>query len=324
MSRIDAFGLARQTAGFGTKVSTMEYFPPVETSEPDTDNTEIEVNETSGTRFPTGIEYGTLFHRIPVSLAPRMDSLPRLLSGALGQPTTTTPTAPAKLHTFDPTAAGKVPEPHSMFVVRKDPSPAIVDLFWDALVDSFSIDFAANDVMKANFNYVALDLDDTQAAPTVTSDISKRRVFTEVVVYFDSGAGEAAIKCQSAGVTYSNNLDTDEAILGTRKLYALPYGNADCEVRFSPREALAAHYRRAMTASPTTCTMRIVATGATITGAEKQKVEIDIAAFEYLKAPAAVSGAEVLKMVEVTGRAKLSDTTSKFVTVLVENTVATY
>jgi hypothetical protein len=330
MSRVDVVALARQTAGMGTKVTSMEYYVPVESSDATQNRDTLEIEETVGDRFPTGLDYGTRYFEPNMSGAPRMASVPRILSGFLGLPDSVPgsgATAGTNVHTFDPTASGKVPEPHSIFVVRNDPSPAIVDLFWDARGNELEFSVQPNDFLRMNAGWIALDLDDSQSAPTPTTDLTHRRKFSECVVQVssDNGSTWSSYVTAAFGITYSNNLDTDEAILGSRKLYALPYGNANCEVWFSPRTALATEYRRALTADPTATAIRMTATGPVIgSTAVTEKVIVTVAAAEVTDAPAAVSGADVLKMIEVTARAKKNETTGKFVTVAITNAVATY
>lgn len=328
MSRVDIVGLAKQSA-FGTKTTVMEHYPP-EVSMDITDNRQaLTIEETIGSRFPTGLDYGTRYFDLAINGAFRPASGPRMKSGFLGAPDTVAGTAGdtgSFVHTFDPTLAGKTPVPHSLFGVRKDPSPAIVDLFWDALGNTFDETYAPNAYVLGTYNWIALDLDDTQSAPSPSRDTSARWKFSQVAVFVNlAGAGEVAVKCASASVSYNNNLDTDEAILGSRKLYALPVGNADCEIKFSPREALNTYYREALKADPTTSSLRIVATGPAIAGTTKFfTVETDVSAFEITDAPASISGADVLKMVEVTGRAKLDDVTGKFVKQIYTNATASY
>ncbi len=121
------------------------------------------------------------------------------------------------------------------------------------------------------------------------------------------------------GITYRNNLDTDNAILGSRKLYSLPVGNADCEVRFTPRVTLNTFYRRALAADPDDLALRMTATGSA-----GEVIQVTVHSVEITDAPAAVSGADVLKGIEITGRARLNPSDSKFVTIAVTNSVATY
>jgi len=324
MSRVDFVGLARQTTGMGTAEDTMEYYVPVESATPDTDRESLEMDETIGTRFPTGLEYGTRFFTIPLVGAPRVASLPRILSAFIGQPTSASGGPPGDhKHTQEATGAGMQPEPHSLFVVRMDPDPPIVDLFWDAKGNELALDVAPNDFLRMEASFIALDNDDTQAAPTPTSDLTKRWKFSQCTVEFSDDDQVTWSNSVTAGwgITYTNNLDTDNAILGSRKLYGLPDGNADMEVRWSPRDVLEEQYRRYLLADPETLALRMTALSTT------GKLVVTVHAFEITDAPAPVNAAEVLKMIEVTGRAKVCEAgtnAGKFVTFETFNSVATY
>lgn len=319
MSRIDIVGLAQQTAGMGTKVTTMEYFVPVETSNVNANRETLEIQETIGTRFPTGLDYGTRFFEVPMAGAPRASSFPRVLSGFMGNPDTS-----GSVHTFEPTGAGKTPLPHSIFVVREDPvtfgQTAITDLFWDARGNEIAVNIAANDYVKMDAGWIAIDLDDTQAAPTPTYDTSKRFKFSDVTTEWsiDEEASWQPIVCASAGFTYRNNLDTDEAVLGSRKLYSLPYGNADCEFRFSARSTMEDFYRYALDADPTDLAFKL-----TCTNADGDIMVVTVHACQEVEAPAPVSGADVLKAIDVTARAHVNDD-GDFVTVAITNDVVSY
>jgi hypothetical protein len=181
VSRVDIVGLGRQVTGRGTKVTAMDYYVPVESAGVDQDATELTIEETVGNRFPVGLEYGTRFFNVPMVGAPRLASLPRVLSGFVGQPTTTG-TTPTYTHTQDPVLAGKIAEWHSIFVVRKDPVPPIVDLFWDARGNSIALDVAPNDFLRMEANWIALQLDDQQSSPIATTDLTHRTKFAECVV----------------------------------------------------------------------------------------------------------------------------------------------
>lgn len=300
----------------------MEYYVPVETADVATNRETLEIEETTGTRFPIGIDYGTRYFEIPMVGAPRVASLPRVLSGFLGQPATTG--AGPYVHTFDPTAAGKMAEWHSIFAVRKDPVPPIIDLFYDARGNELSLDIAPNDYLRFSATWYALHLDDTAALPTPTTDMTQRKKFSEAIVELSADGGTTWTPKVSAawGFTYNNNLDTDNAVLGTRELYAMPEGNADLEVRWSPREGMNQAYRDYLLADPLTTGVRMTATGAA-----GEKVIVTVHAAEITETTAPISGADVLKMVEVTARAKVGTTgpaAGKFITVAVTNSVATY
>jgi hypothetical protein len=328
MSRLDIVGIAKQSA-LGTKQTTMEQFPPEVSMDPTVNRTQVQIDETLGSRFPSGQDNGTKYYDLKMSGALRPTSLPRIKSGFMGAPVTTAFTAGdagSYQHVFDPTLGGAAPVAHSIFAVRKDPSPAIVDLFFDAIGNSFTETYAPNAYVMGEWDWIALDLDGTQSAPSPSRDTSPRFKFDQVAVYVNlNGAGEAAVKCAEASVAYNNNLDVDEAVLGSRKLYALPVGNADCQITFSPREALNSYYRENLKDDPTTSSLRIVATGPAIAATSKfYTVETVVSAFEITDAPATIDAATVLKMVQVTARCKLDDVTGKFVTQKITNSTATY
>ena len=253
-------GLARQDAGKGDKTTTMEYFVPVESAGITTNRETLEIQETTGTRFPIGIDYGTRYFEIPLSGAPRVASLPRILSAFLGQPVSATAGA-HKAHTFDPTLAGKIAEWHSIFAVRNDPNPPIVDLFYDCR-GTVALNIAPNDYLRFDATFFGLHLDDAAAAPVPTTDMTNRKKFSEANVAISVDGGTTFNDQVSAGwgITYNNNLDTDEAMLGSRDLYALPEGNVDLEVRFSPRESMNTFYRQYLQADPSQIAVKLTAT----------------------------------------------------------------
>jgi hypothetical protein len=328
MSRIDIFGLAKQTDA-STKNATMEYYPPVESCEVEHAVETMEVDETTGHRFPTGMDYGTEFWNLSLKATPRMASLPRLLSMWFGQPVTSTPDAggapAARNHQFLATPTSAAPKEHSIFAVRKDPSPAIIDLFWTCLGDELSFAIESNDFLKLEGAIIARELDDTQSAPTQTLDNTARMSFDQVKCYASvNGAGEAEVKVRKFAVTYQNNLDTEDVILGTRRLQSLNVDNAMCEVSFQPTGALSTEYRRALLSDPDKVKLRFEALGAVIGAATKYKVEFIIYACEYIEAPANIDAGERLKDIEITARARYDEVASKFVECNVVNIVATY
>jgi hypothetical protein len=326
--RNDIFGLAKQT-GLGTKQTVMEYFPPVETVSPGASRETLEEEETTGTRFPTGIEYGTQFWEVQVEGAARFNSLPRLLSGFLCAPVTTTPDgtgAPTgRNHAFDVAAPGAAPVPHSMFVVRRDPSPPIVDLFWDALGNELELSVEPNGFVRYAAGYVARELDDGQPAPSPTLDVSKRIPFDLCKAHLSVDDGpETEVAVAGFSLAYSNSIDTDEAVLGSRRLFTVEPGNATAEVTFMPRQGLEEHYRRALQDDPASVRIRLEALGAVIGAAVRYKLEVIVHSCEYVDAPAEINAAERLKSIEVTARARYDDTSSKFVTVNVVNEINAY
>lgn len=327
MSRVDAVGLAFQAA-FGTAETTMEYFIPVETADVNENPTDLTIEETIGNRFATALDRGTRFFDVPMAGALRSASGTRLFSGFVCEPVTTG--AGPYTHVMDPTVAGHAPQFHSAFAVRNDPiavgQDPIVDLFYDMLGNQLDVTINANDYVKFNAAWIALNLDDGQAAPVVSADASAKLKFDQVVVStsVDDGTTWVDLLAAAAGVTYQNNLDTDEAVLGSRSLYALPYGNADAQVTFTARSDMLSWYRAALIADPADLSVRLVATGAT-----PDVFTALLASVQEITAPAPISGANVLKGVDVTARAHLDSlgagpNAGKFFTATFVNAVATY
>jgi hypothetical protein len=329
MSRVDEYGLARQSSGRGTPNATMQYWPPVETVEVRDQAVDITVEETIGNRFPAGLDYGTRFFSITPRGVARFASLPRILSGFLGQPDAGAAVSGVYPQVFDPAAAGKIPEWHSMYVVRNDPlaaatpGDAIIDLFTDCRGEQLDIDVEANNYLRFAAQFYGLLLDDDDANPTSSIDTSSRVKFPYVSVFLDDGGGEEEVKCRSWGLTYTNGHDTDQAILGSTELYDLPYGNANCQIRFQPRDGLSAHYRRALETEPESVKIRMIADNGLAAGS-RLAFEWIAYAMETVEAPADVNAAEVLKMINVTGRVKYSAGDSKFIQATVNVPVATY
>lgn len=324
MSRIDKVGLGKQTA-LGTKNTVADYFTLVESCEPGHNREIIEQEETTGVRHPSGVDYGVEFWTLDVKLATRWSSLGRWLSLWFGQPTTTTPdvtNAPtARNHLF----AANAPKEHSLYVVRRDPSPVVTDLFWDGLGDELELSIEPNGFLMLNGKVVCRALDDTQGDPSATLDSTARVSFDQVKVYVSvDGGAEAEVKCRTWSASYKNNIDTDEEVLGQRLLHTLKEGNTDLDVSFEPKDALSTHYRRALQADPAKVKLRMEALGATIGGTTKYKLEQIVYACEYVEAPLPVSAGERLKTVEIKARGRYDEAVSKLQDINLVNIVAAY
>lgn len=328
MSRIDKFGIAKQS-GAGAKQTTMEYWPPIMSVESDHDVQTIEIEENTGVRAPSAIEYGVEFWKVKLKVgAVRYSSLPRLLSMFFGAPVTTTPDvtgAPTgRKHAF---SANNSPLHHSLFKVEVDPSPQIIDLFWDVLGDSLTLSVAVNEFVSLEADCVAKELDDTQTTPSATLDTSARIAFDACTVGLSvDGGGEVFAKVDGYELKYENGIDTGEAVLGSRRLYALLAGNSSAEVAFKVKDnaLFAAHYRRALLTDPSQVKVRLLAIGAVIGGAVTYQLETILYASEYLEAPANISAADRLKEVAVKARGHYDSGTGKFLEVNVQNIIAAY
>lgn len=323
MARRDSFGIAAQTA-WGTANATPDYYIPVTSVTVSPNEETIEVEETTGTRFPSRIEKGTRYSELSVEGPVRVESFGSILYAALGEPTTTN-NDPAYIHEFDPAAASKVPLPVSMRVSRVDPDTPIVDQFEDAIVNTLSVSCEPNGYASYTASFVAKDYE-SAATPSPTLDFSDRFPFHQLTAYISvNGGSETEIPLASWSVEYNNNIPTDAFVLGQRTLWEVVEDNADCSVTFSPRSDLNDHYRRALADSPDAVKLRLEATGDVIgSAAGNVRFEVTLHLLEYTDAPANISASDRLNMIEVSGRAAYDDANSKFVTFELENEVASY
>jgi hypothetical protein len=323
--RKDSLGLAKQV-DLATEQTVMEYFPPVTDVTVTPQEQTMTIEETTGTEFPTGLEYGTNFYVVDAKGACRYSSLPRIISAHMGPPVTTSPDnvgAPtARKHAFD---AANAPVPHSLLVSRVDPNPTIVDLIYGCLGNTLTLIVDPNGFMQFESSLIGMSNDQVQPAPTVTLDASKRVKFYDAKAYFTvNGGAENEFKCAGFNLAYNTNIDTDEAILGTQSLYTIQNQNKDAEVGFTVRDLLSAHYRRRLSSVPDSVKIRLTANGIIIGATTAFQVEVIIYACEYIDAPAAVSAQNRLKSIPVKARAKLDPVSGKFITVSVINTVTAY
>jgi hypothetical protein len=330
VSRVDSVGIAKQTA-VGTKNVTAEYFPPVESADSDYNRDEIVVEETIGHRHPTPLDYGLNFWKVKMKGAPRYASLPRILSMHCGLPVTTTPdvtNAPtARSHLFSLTSTLGAPKEHSIYLTRRDPVPAINDLFYDCYGDDIEFSIAAGEVLKFESTAVAPQIDSGQSVPTATLDATSRVRFHEVVVGLSvDGGGEVVTKCGSASIKLGNNIDTDQKILGSKQLDGISPGNTDLDVQFEvmDKTLLQAWYNRNLQANPAVNKVRITGTGAVIGGAITYKFEMIAYACEITDAPANIDAASRLRSIPIKARGRYDTVASKLVDFTVVNIVTTY
>jgi hypothetical protein len=232
--------------------------------------------------------------------------------------------------TVTPTTAGVfpkgVPVPHSILLNRADPAPNITDLVFDALGNEFTLACETNGFVMLNGTLIALDNDDTQPAPSPTSDFSPRWTFDQVTLVMSVG-GAASVPCvlRNFSFNYNNNLDTDQAVLGQRKLYTVAPENRDAQISFSTRDAnLLSHYRRALKDDPDSVKLTFTIRGPLIGGGFFQDIVLTTYVAEYTEAPAPLSAGDRLKAIDVVARCRYDDVAGKFVTLAVNNTVAGY
>lgn len=332
MSRVDAVGLAAQVGagkgGMGTKKTAMEFFVPVESAQPAPNMAEMSADETIGSRFPIDREVGAVFYEPALTGKVRGTNLPRLLSSYMGDPVTTMVSTGIYNHVFDPVLPAAVPRALSLLLHRADPSPPITDLFWDCLGNDLTLSLATNDWLSFEAAFVARSLDDTQAAPTVVQDLTKRYSFYKTTCFISipsvAGGVEAPVSLSGFNAAWTGNIDTDAIQLGSRDLYKIAPGNVDCEVTFTPLQDLAAYYRRAFLTTPEAVKLRILAQGPLISGSDYHEVEITLHRLLETAAAADIDASSSLNGVELTSQAALDPATGKFYTVRVKNAVASY
>lgn len=332
MSRLDSVGIAKQTGagagGLGTKQTVMEYFVPVESAEPGVNTEDMSAEETLGHPFPTDHEPGTQYFEPSFSGKARSASLPRILSGFLGDPLTTTPDAgaapTARNHNFDPVAR-PTPRAHSILLNRTDQDPAITDLLYDAIGQELALNVETDDWISFEASYVARENDETRPEPAVTADLTRRFRFWETKAYISvAGGAEAEVAVGGFGLTYSLNVTTDNKVLGSRRLYKTTPGNRDAELTFTPKQDLANYYRRAMLLEPESIKLRLEALGPIIGGAVRHKVELIAHRCFEIEAAADIDAGETLEGVDVSCAVVYDATAGKFVEANVVNTVALY
>lgn len=319
----DVFGLAKQ-ADLATEQTVMEFFAGIESADTGYNPQRISQDETTGSRFPEGSELGGEYWA-PTAAGPiRYGSIPRILSCFWGAPVTTAPDnvlAPTgKKHAFESGA----PLAHTLLMAREDPNPSIVDALVGCLGNDLTLDFAQNAFGKWNGSWFAVSLDSAQPDPVVVRDVTKRIASPKVKAYISvNGGGETEIKIGSWSLNYSNGIKPDDFILGQTDLFNLEEENATASVKFSVRQTLSTHYRRALLQTPDLVKIRLTATGALIGGAVSYTFEVIVNACEYITAPAALSAASRLKMIDIEAAAKIA-ADGKFVSANVINEVASY
>jgi hypothetical protein len=332
VSRNDFIALGKQTA-FGTKNITAGYFPPVESANAAPSREEMTTEETTGNRYPTALDYGVMGWDVTANGPLRAASAPRLFAGFWGLPTTTTPDATnaptARKHSWDTVALGTALSPTSIYVVRKDPNPAVVDLFWDCYGSELTLAVEPNGYLTWDATWKARDLDDTQSAPSPTPDLTTRWPFHQVVVQLGIDGGALA-NVTSSGIefTYTNNIDDDYGVLGSQRNASLGVHNADAEwtLKIKDATALSAHYRRNLQNSPAALKLHVTATGAKIGAGPSTTfytVDFTVQLANSTEAPLEVSAGDRLKEIEIKARAAYDGTAAKFVDAFVINEVAT-
>jgi len=331
MSQRDSIGIAKQTA-FGTKQATPEYYLDAESATVDGAPDLMAIDSTVGYSYPQPLEAGTQTYKVTLNVLPRAASLPRLLSAYLGAPTTTTVDVSAKQHAFDPVAAAGVAPYLSALVSRVDPVTDINDLLYDLRGSKFTISTKSGEMVKASFDFLGANNDNTQSTPTPTLDATERFKWHQMKLYANiAGAGEAEIKVNSMEFNYDTLIEDDHYILGSQSLASIPIGTAQAAgLKFTLTEedasSFSSWYRRALLSSSRPSIVYRIACLGSLVGATTQQAGFEIKMWnsEVLTAPADIDAKTRMRQIEITNRADYDKTNAKFVTINAWNTVATY
>lgn len=322
MSQKDKLGVALQ-ASVGTKKTTMDYWIPVTAASLAPSRDTLAISETAGIRVPLPEDMGSKSYAGSIDGAMRPDSFPAILGAAFGAPTTSTlVAATAWSHVFDPCASGKNPRPLSVFQVYGDPTTPIVDLFYDVYINGLEMSVAQNDYMLFSADCVGLHLDQSQSNPSATNDATSKFTATQVGAQISVDGGSLAdVSISDWRLRWNNNIEADPTPLGETEAASATPGSVTIEGSFTVTGAnnVSDHYRRALLDTPSAVRLVLTAEGATISGAHKYSVVVDIKRLRYTAAPVAVSGSDALKGVTVDFAAYLDSGTSKAVEITVKN-----
>lgn len=319
MSRRDAVGIAKQSA-FGTKTTTMAFWPPVMSEDIAIERETIEAEETLGTRGRSDIVLGGKVYKGGIKGLVRPSSFPMFLSALMGPATSASlggsPTAYS--HTFDPIAA-TAPRYLSVLTHNADITPAVTDLYYDGVCTEMGVSVEANGYMEFDSKWVFANLDESQSSPTVTRETLAGFTFKDITAQLSvNGGALAPIKLKSFDITFKQETTDDDFVLGSTAVASLPVGNFDADVKFVTTDTISTHYRRMLAASDYV-RVKLTAEGATISGANKYTVEFDFPFVRYTDAPVDIDAGDTLSTVEITGMAIVDPSTSKLVTAKVIN-----
>lgn len=326
MGRSDSVHLAAQD-DLITAATTAVFSPPVTEEDISIDREELDIDETLGTRAPGPREYGGRVFSGGINGAARPTSIGLILTSFFGPPVSTQPASVASptvwRHVWDPVAT--VPAPISIWTVNNDatlPAP-IVDKFVGALGNELALNCEANNYLLFEAGYLARLLDISASAPATGRDTTRKWPFHQVTAQISvpsvSAGAYQNVPLRDFGLSYNNNVEGDQFVLGSVNVDSLPIGDIDCEVTITPTVDIAAHYRRALADTPELVKVKISAVGGTIEDAFKFQFDLEVHALETAEAPVDIDGGETLRDVEVTLRSVLDDSTNKLITPTLTN-----
>lgn len=295
--------------------------PPIATEEISLEREDMDLEETVGSRAPTAREYGGRVYEGDIELAARPDTFPVFLSMVLGAPVSTEVVTGVYRHVWNPIAADIEPLPASIWTVNRDVTPNVVDKYVGAKGNEMSIEIEANGYLMSTIGVAAYLLDQTATEPTgIAQDLTKKWAFHQVTAELAVGAGAlASVPLLDFSLEYSNNIVTDLFNLGSKEVEALPPGNIEPEVTFTPSRDIGEHYRRALLDTPEDVRLKLVAQGAIITGVHRYALEVDLKRLQYIEAPVDIDAGETLTGVEVTAAPVLKESDNSFIEIAVVN-----
>lgn len=324
MSRADSIGIAPQT-DLRTGATAVAYSPPVTQATPEMNRQTLDISETLGNRAPVAQEYGGRVFTNPMQGALRPRSGGLILAGFFGAPASTpNATAPAAFdHVYDSLA--NLPVLSSIWT-RTDLSHigqgAILDKYIGCVGNTLNLTCEANNYLLFEAGYVAREWMPDPPAPSFTRDTSGRWPFNRVTVEMAVGSGAyEATPAKAFSLAYSNDVTTDDYVLGGLFVDSLPLGDIELTGSFRPTRDIKGHTRRAMADAPEDIRLKLVATGPEIAPGVNFSFEVELFRLETLSAPGnQINAGETLRDVEVSWRAVLDDTSGKLVTVKLTNT----
>jgi len=322
MSRKDFIGIAPQDA-FGTPNATMAYFPPVVSADIGPAQELMDIDETTGSRFPDGLEFGKQDVGGSIEGAARPASFGLILASFFGAPTTTQPGGAGHEsvyeHAFDPVTAD--PVPLSAVLVNNDPAEPIVRSVQDLIGDRLALDISPGDYLMYTASYLGTAADLEAETPEAILDDGRKWPFHKVTVEI-AAAGEtyAEAAVGSLAIRYGNGLDGDNYKLGSRSRYDIDLGNASLEVSFLALDDEGDHFAAALADAPDDYKLRFTAEGDDIDtdGTYQYSLVVEIPRLQYRTAPAAVSGKDTMKGIQVTMTGALSG--DDFINLVLTNT----
>jgi hypothetical protein len=312
---------ALKTPRAGTATNILS--PPVATEGLTLSREAVELDETVGSRAPTAQEYGGRVYEGDIELAARPDSFGLFLSMVLGPPTTTVVLADTVWkHVWNPIAGGNPgPLPATIWTINKDPDVDIIDKFVGVKGNEMNLSVEANAYLMATIACVGYLLDPTATEPAgIPQDLTRKWVYHQVSALMTVGAGsEVSVPLLDYSLDYSNNIVTDQFVLGSKEVENLPEGNIEPEVTFTPAADIVGHYRRSLLDTPEDVRLRLKAEGGVISGIHKFTFEVDLKRLQYTEAPVEIDAGETLNGVEVTAAPVLTESGTGFMEISITN-----